>query len=234
MVKPYYEQDGITIYHGDCREELPKLHYAVLLTDPPYGISLGSNGHFSERFIEGDHSQAVGSFAIADAERRGVPALVFADPVLPWPGVWKQCLVWDKGEAVGSGGDPKSCWRFDWEVIQCARTGALQGGRESSVLHYPVRPFAPEYDFRFHPCQKPVSLLSYLMRRVGDLGTIADPFAGSGSTLVAAKNLGRRAIGIEIEERYCEIAAQRLSQGVLFGVNVTDCMTFSRPKVSLP
>lgn len=214
-MKPYYQHAEIAIYHGDAREILPAIDYSLLLTDPPYGIQLSSNGdHFSKRNVAGDHSQDLGKFAVAHAEKRGVPALVFSDPGMPWPGQWKQCLVWDKGEAVGSGGDPKSCWRFDWEAIQCARTGVLTGGRESSILRFPVRPFAPEYDFRFHPCQKPVAVLEYLLRRLGGSGLMVDPFIGSGSSLVAAKNLGRCAVGIEIEEKYCETAARRLSQEV--------------------
>jgi DNA modification methylase len=214
-MKPYYEHAGITIYHGDCREILPSLAYDALLTDPPYGIGLRSNGHFSARNVVGDHSQMLGEFARANAEARGVVAIMFANPLKPWSGEWKQHLVWDKGEAVGSGGDPKSCWRMDWELIQCARIRELVGGRDSSVLRFHVRAFAPEYDFRFHPCQKPTALLRYLLLRMGDIGTVADPFMGSGSTLVAAKNLGRTAIGIEVEERYCEIAAKRLAQEVM-------------------
>lgn len=133
----------------------------------------------------------------------------------PWPGKWRQHLVWEKGEHVSGGGDPATCWKPSWELIQVRNTGILSGPREGSVLRFA----ANKLDYKYHPSPKPVNLLAYLIRKVSSCedDTVLDPFCGSGTTLVAAKNLGRRAIGIEIEERYCEIAADRLRQGVLWG-----------------
>jgi site-specific DNA-methyltransferase (adenine-specific) len=118
--------------------------------------------------------------------------------------------VWDKGEHVAGGGDIATTWKPTWELIQIARTRPLTGRRDSAVLRFP----AVTIDYDLHPSPKPVSLMRYLLRKAGH-GTILDPFMGSGSTLVAAKDSGLRAIGIEIEERYCEIAASRCSQEVL-------------------
>jgi len=98
----------------------------------------------------------------------------------------------------------------DWELIQVANNGPLNGSKESGVLRWPVS----SGSFADHPCQKPLGLVRKLINKHGGT-TILDPFMGSGTTLRAAKDLGRRAIGIEIEERYCEIAVKRLQQSVL-------------------
>lgn len=220
-MKPYYEHGGITIYHGDCLGILPQLFVSpslpdLVLTDPPYGICLDSHGtHFKERTITGDNDQLSGQLIVWLCDAAAWPLIIFCDPLHPFNGEWRQALVWDKGACVGSGGDPEKCWRFEWEMIQIARLPKLNGGRDCSVLRFPVRAFAPEFDFKFHPAQKPIPLLAYLISKTTQEGqTVTDPFCGSGSTLVAAKKLGRKAIGIEIEEKYCEIAAKRLSQEV--------------------
>ena len=218
-VKPYYEEDGIAIVHGDCRELLPLFGVVDLaLTDPPYGIGLDNHdktGKFRSSKtcrIVGDNDISVGTWALKFLEDIDCAVIAFASPHMPWPGEWRQRLVWSKGGAVGGGGDISTCWKFDWELIQVARTGKLNGARDSSVLRYSVTPA----DLEYHPAQKPLPLLSYLIRKSTEEGdTLIDPFMGSGSTLLSAKNMGRRAIGIEIEEKYCEIAAKRLSQGVL-------------------
>lgn len=214
-VRPYYEEAGITIYHGDCREILPTLPKVdLVLTDPPYGIGL-SDLHFGKSakdraiLIANDHSQ---EFGVAVLHRFiNDPCIVFSSPMLPWPGKWSQFLVWDKGAAAGGGGDVESEWKRTWELIQVRNLGVLSGSRDSAILRFKV----PQH--KLHPCEKPVSLICYLAGKQRSAGNILDPFCGSGTTLVAAKNLGRRAIGIEIEERYCEIAANRLRQGVLWG-----------------
>ena len=211
---PYYEQDGITIYHADCRDVLPTLEAGsidLVLTDPPYGIGLeehGRNGY--DWSITGDDDQEVGQ-SVIDWCRKW-PVIAFASPKKPWSGEWRQHLVWDKGPAVGGGGDPATCWKSTWELIQVSGTSPLNGPRDSAVLRY----WIGQTNYQDHPCQKPVSLLRYLiLKTTVDSALVLDPFMGVGSSLRAAKDLGRRAIGIEIEERYCEIAAKRLQQAVL-------------------
>jgi DNA modification methylase len=214
---PYYADDLVTIYHGDALDVLSRLMGRLLIvTDPPYGIGLANHGHANFRRrrvsweIAGDHDQTLGQSAIDLAASLDWPTIAFAHPMRPWSGTWRQHLVWDKGGAFGGGGDPLTCWKQTWELIQVSRTGELSGPRDSAVLR-----FQPDKaDYALHPSPKPVELLRYLIGKVADL-PVVDPFMGLGSAVRAAKDLGRRAIGIEIEERYCEIAAQRCSQEVL-------------------
>lgn len=114
--------------------------------------------------------------------------------------------MWDKGEHTGMG-DLSLPWKPDYEVIFVLGTG-FTGRRTSSILRH-LAPSPAKSRGRWHPTEKPVSVLVTLLAKCPP-GTIADPFAGSGSTLVAAKLQGRRAIGVEVDERYCEIAARRL------------------------
>lgn len=211
---PYYDDGQITIYHGDCREILPLIELGsidLVLTDPPYGIRLEEHGRTGIDYsIIGDTDQSIGIHALEAFST--LPVIAFASPQKPWPGTWRQFLVWDKGPAVGGGGDLETCWKFSWELIQIARTAKLNGQRDGSVLRFWVNP----QNSKDHPAAKPVSLLRYLIDKTTTArALILDPFMGSGTTLRAAKDLGRRAIGIEIEKRYCEIAAKRLRQSVL-------------------
>jgi DNA modification methylase len=131
------------------------------------------------------------------------------------PKGFKSVLVWDKSELAGMG-DLEFPWKLCHEEIYVYGNEFIGTRRDSSVLDFPLRPpwtKHPDSVSGQHPNEKPLSLMSYLISRC-PAGEILDPFMGSGTTLVAAKNLGRRAIGIEIEEKYCEIAAKRLSQKV--------------------
>jgi site-specific DNA-methyltransferase (adenine-specific) len=127
-----------------------------------------------------------------------------------WAGKWRQFLVWEKGEHVSGGGDPLTCWKPNWELIQIRNTPELIGRRDGAVLRFQ----ADKEDYTRHPSPKPVSLIRYLLNKFVGVETILDPFMGSGTTLLAARLEGRQATGIEINERYCEAAAKRLSQGV--------------------
>lgn len=214
MAKPYYEHDGITIYHGDCREILPHLaRPALFITDPPYGIALANHGKKDGRRrrtdfdIVGDVDGTLGQSVIDRLQNYAL--IAFASPMRPWRGAWDQFLCWDKGLAVGGGGDPGSRWKFTWELIQIARLGRLEGGRDGSVIRSTMLPM----NSADHPAEKPEHLCRYLIGKTAH-EVVIDPFVGTGTTLVAAKQLRRCAIGIEIEERYCEIAAKRLSQEV--------------------
>lgn len=213
---PYYEDSAVVIYHGDCREVLPGVTADVVVTDPPYGIALRNgdvDGHRSDRdfVVIGDDNQSVGLWVLEWAMRRNLCTVVFASPWRPWPGRWRNLIVWDKGGAVGGGGDIKMCLKRSWELIQVFGNGPMNGPRIESVWRFPVTPT----DTQAHICAKPIMLMSALIDRFSTTGTILDPFMGSGTTLRAAKDLGRKAIGIEIEERYCEIAAKRMQQEVL-------------------
>jgi len=216
LPKPYYSEDGITIYHADCRAILPDLEPVdLVLTDPPYGIGLANHdttrktnrsGTWS---VVGDDS-TVGQEVIDFCFERKFPLVAFASPKARWRGSWRQELIWDKGEAVGGGGDISTTWKMTHELILYAGTGTLCGSRTGSVLSFPVT----QSQFPLHPTEKPVALCVYLLGRFAPT-TVLDPFMGSGTTLVAAKLDNRKGVGIEIEERYCEIAANRLRQGVL-------------------
>jgi site-specific DNA-methyltransferase (adenine-specific) len=214
-VKPYYEQDGITIYHGDTLELLRILPgYTAIVTDPPYGIALenhGMQGSHGWTTVAGDADIRAGVAVCEMAARVRVPMIAFASPWKPWPGYWPNLLVWDKGGAVGGGGDTATTAKRTWELIQ-ARNVACRNGRPESVWRYPLT----QNMLALHPTQKPEALMLRLIREfVEPEHQVFDPFMGSGTTLVAAKRLGRKAVGVEIEERYCEIAAKRLAQGAL-------------------
>lgn len=207
---PYYEDEWVTIYHGDCRDVA--VDADVLVTDPPFGISYESGRPREDgnpNSITGDDSTAARDWAIGVHGRAA--ALVFGSWKVPRPAGTRAVLVWDGGGALGMG-DLSIPWKPCWQEIYVIGAG-FDGPRTSGVLRYPaVQSMAA--NGRVHPHEKPVDLMGELVAKCPP-GTIIDPFMGSGTTLVAAKNLGRRAIGIEIEERYCEIAAERCSQGVL-------------------
>jgi site-specific DNA-methyltransferase (adenine-specific) len=218
-VTPYYQEDGITIYHGDCRDVLPGLASAdVLLTDPPYGVAYQSNKGVGQ----GTNPITNDGTRLSLALYRQVIPMISAGHVLwftrwdAWPDVWtllgqyfpiRGLLIWDK-ESPGMG--DLNHWGPSYEMIASVGSGKTVGSRDGSIFRcQTVSPIK-----RRHPTEKPIRLLTYLLQKLtGEV--ILDPFVGSGSTLEAAKDLGRRAIGIEIEERYCEIAAKRLSQKVL-------------------
>jgi hypothetical protein len=211
-MKPYFvdERAGITIYHGDCREVLP-VDADVLVTDPPYGIaySSGWDGKFSGHKIRSDESSALRDLVLGWWFPR--PALVFGTWKTPTPLETRALLIWEKGMHVGMG-DLSMPWKPNFELIYVLGSG-YAGHRGSGVLRHDAP--SPNFVAQFHPTEKPLALMLDLVRKC-PAGKILDPFMGSGATLRAAKDLGRTAIGIEIEERYCEIAAKRLAQEVMF------------------
>jgi site-specific DNA-methyltransferase (adenine-specific) len=213
-VTPYYSHGGIEIYHGDCRELLPSLWFGVdlLLTDPPYGIGYdarGGGGPAAPRRVY-DLPTVAGDDAPFDPRpllAAGAKAIIwggnhFADK-LPPTSSW---LVWDKREGVA----PNS-------FADCELAWSNLGGPARLYHHLwlGMLKASEKGEERVHPTQKPVALMKWCLSMAPEAQLILDPYAGSGPTLKAAKELGRRAIGIEIEERYCEIAANRLSQEVL-------------------
>jgi site-specific DNA-methyltransferase (adenine-specific) len=220
---PYYSDDSVTIYHGDALYAVETLRACdTLLTDPPFFMPAQQYAGRAESW-----ERCWGDTSILRSWWEGVVAAyrplvrghfltfcddesyaVFYPPVYArWPNVG--CLIWDKN-APGMG----TAWRHAHEMIIAARprNAHWTGGAKSDVLQFRPVPSAK----RCHPVDKPVDLLADLIGpTTPEGGLVLDPFMGGGSTLVAAKNLGRKAIGIEIEERYCEIAAQRCRQEVL-------------------
>lgn len=212
-MKPYYDDGTVTIWHGDCREiDAWNIAGGVMVTDPPYGIAYES-GQFGTlpRSIEGDADTSVRDEVLDRWAPR--PALVFGTWRRARPTATRMVLVWDTKGALGMG-DLSIPWKPSHQEIYVLGSGFM-GQRTSDVLCYaPVQSTAA--NGRVHPHQKPVELMSDLIQKCPPLADIVDPFMGSGSTLAAAKSCGRRAIGVEIEERYCEIAAKRCAQGVLW------------------
>jgi DNA modification methylase len=214
-VKPYYDDGTVTIYHGDCREILPMLSADVLITDPPYGIDYASNqvGRFQGQRIANDADVSLRDAVLADWAG---PAAVFGSWKRPRPAATHTILTWDKGEASGMG-DLSVPWRPNTEEIYIIGKG-WRGHRGSSVIRdTSVVTWSGDGPSgkRLHPNEKPIPLLRQIIEKAPDHPVVLDPFVGSGTTLRAAKDLGRKAIGIEIEERYCEVAARRCAQDVL-------------------
>lgn len=214
-LKPYYEEPGITIYHGDCREILPQLNPVdLLLTDPPYGIKEAAGKNKSRGGIVPSRDYGNETWDSERATDAVLLGLGLAKHSIIWGGNYYAdllkagpCwLVWDK-ENSGDFADCELAWTSFKQAVRIKRhrwNGMLRKHREE----------------RFHPTQKPLDLMTWCIT-IADkhfpngVETIVDPFMGSGTTVRAAKNLGRKAIGIEQNEKYCEIAANRLRQGVL-------------------
>ena len=208
LPKPYYEDEehGIVIYNADCRDILPHLPKVdLLLTDPPYGI--GEHGgkcrtrgkpipnHVSMGWDNATPATQVFEMMFSRSDHQLIwGGNYFTDKGLPPKMGW---LYWDKC----MGGDFS-----DGELAFTSRDSALK------AITLPRSSFGNE-----HPTQKPLALMLWCLGFFPKAQTVLDPFMGSGTTLVACKQLGRHCIGIEIEESYCEIAAKRLSQGMLFG-----------------
>ncbi len=226
MTAPYYSDDSVTLYLGDCLEVCEWLAADVLVTDPPYGRGWTSGSGMTNGEGRGRGSVANGGIANDnDTSVRDIalelwlmmprderPAVVFGDPLVKRPADAVQALAYHKAADSGIKG-ARAGHRRDLELIYLCGTGWPVGvGGASSVLRSSSWVAGPTTYRYGHPHAKPLDLLEYLIALRP--GTIADPFAGSGSTLVAAKALGRKAIGVELDERYCEIAARRLAQDV--------------------
>lgn len=218
----YYQDDLITLYHGDCREETGWVLADVLVTDPPYGVAMRSStmGGTKPDQIAGDddvaaRDQAVALWQSADVNKKGPlrsrPAIIFGSWRMPRPaGDIRQMLIWHKGAAKP--GWRTAAWYPAHEEIYVLGDGWV-GTPEGTVYRTttPQDGASGLVATTGHPTPKPVGLMERLIAHAPD-GRIADPFAGSGSTLIAARNLGRSAVGVELEERHCEGIARRLSQ----------------------
>jgi site-specific DNA-methyltransferase (adenine-specific) len=217
----YYQDDAVTLYHGDCREVTAWLAADVLVTDPPYGIRWESRYGDARKGTKDQLRQSDIIASDGDTTCRDEvlnlwgkrPAIAFGSWRIDRPAGIRSLLIWHKEGAYS--GPCNGAFFNNHEEIYVLGDGAW---RKSAP---PLRSVITTHEHRSsatreigHPTPKPVGVMEKLIDRCPP-GTIADPFAGSGSTLVAAKSLGRRAIGVEIDERYCEIAARRLAQDVL-------------------
>lgn len=243
-VKPYFEEDGITIYHADCRDILPSIDASVTITDPPYGETNLDFDVWDGKWLEMLLPDSIWCFGTLR---------MFVDHASEFQAAgWHlaQDVIWEKHNGSGFLNDRfrrvheqvAQFYRGEWKNIihvpqftndAQARTVRKKGRPahwhgETGPVNYISHDGGPrlmrsviharsEHGRAFHPTQKPLDILKPLIEYscAPEFGIVLDPFAGSGSTLVAAKALDRQAIGIEVNEKYCEIAAKRLSQKTL-------------------
>ena len=209
-MKPYYQDDWVTIYHGDCREILPELPKVdLVLTDPPYGLSWSGTGFKKQPLLNHLDAAKWDKKPNADLIKKVMSAGFYktiwgfnylADLIGPSNG----CLVWDKM----TGKNPFA----DGELAFSDTVGTMR------IYHHQWCGAFKDSERGIkneHPTQKPIQLMAWCISLAPKAEIIIDPFMGSGTTLRAAKDLKRHAIGIEIEEKYCEIAARRMSQEVM-------------------
>lgn len=214
-MKPYYEHNGIVIYHGDCREILPSLSADLLCTDPPYGIGADRNLRANTQHgkaLAPSRDYGVGNWDSKPPSRWTVDLMREATRYqVIWGGNYfelppaKCWLVWDKENGTNGYADCELAWTNLDKAVRRKKyqwMGMLQEHMDAK-------------EPRLHPTQKPLEVMQWAIKQAPEeCSTVLDPYAGSGTILIAAKNLGKSAIGIEIEEKYCEIAAKRLSQEV--------------------
>lgn len=203
-VAPYYRDDAVVIFNADCMEIVPHIPKAcLLLTDPPYGIGADTHEGQAEHGWKqwgssGWDSEKPDSATLAAMIAAATKAIIWGGnyfglpPSMGW-------LVWNKVQRGFSLADGELAWTSEnraLRIFDYARGKATAEGRG-------------------HPTQKPLALMTWCIGLAGDVKTILDPFCGSGTTGRAAKDLGRKCVMIEREERYCEIAALRMQQEVL-------------------
>lgn len=216
----YYQDDHVTLYHGDCiAEHREWLDADVLVTDPPYGMNYVDR---QGARIANDAGTEARDSALSSWGNRA--ALVFGTWKIVRPLNVSQVLIWDKWGGGGTVGKPTSPWAYTHEEIYVMgdwpklRPGgrAREGGKPfvgSGVIRV-ANYNTNRNDRPDHPTPKPIPLMESLVEKCPP-GVVADPFSGSGATLIAARNLGRKSIGVELEEKYCEIIAKRLDQQVI-------------------
>lgn len=219
-MKVYYEHAGITIYHGDCRELLASLLCDVMIVDPPYDARTHAGARSrgdTESKIDFAPLDVVATVPLLLAStKRWIVAFCTMEMIAGYQrasgDAWVRAGFWRRpdgapqftGDRPGTPGDAIA-------IMHKAGKKRWNGGGQHGYWECGV-----ERTDRAHPAQKPIALMRHLVADFSDTGeTILDPFMGSGTTLVAAKSLNRKAIGIELEEKYCELAASRLSQEAL-------------------
>lgn len=233
---PYYDRDGITIYCGDCLEVMPGLDgtFDAVITDPPYGIGYESNWKTQ---LDGTSRETENSFG---DDKVNTDWLVPAFELIKDVGFVYVFTRWDVINLLTAAmvdAKFKVVQRLVWnklhwkmgdlhyygsqleDIVFCVKGRPnLQWEKRQGNLYNFSSFYLPEGQVN-HPTQKPVALIkSFILDAVDSLGAIIDPFMGSGTTLVAAQNEGRRAVGIEISEDYCKIAVERLRQPSFFSI----------------
>jgi site-specific DNA-methyltransferase (adenine-specific) len=212
-VKHYYQDEWATLYLGDCREVLPAVDAQIVITDPPYNVGISYGGGTDDSRGATEYEDWCHEwFTIANATpgrciaiTPGIVNVAMWLRLFPHP-TW--ILAWWKPAAMG-----RSPVGFcNWEPI--ILYGKPRGDKRVDVIRAPIRPSG---EYGGHPCPKPTGWATgQIAVLAGADDVVMDPFMGTGTTLLAAKESGRKSIGIEIEESYCEIAAKRLDQGVLW------------------
>lgn len=212
MIKPYYQDDYVTLYHGDCKDILPHLEPVdLVLTDPPYGIgeAAGANKSRGKMAVAKDYgdnnwdNEPIAQDLIDQLITQ--PAIVFGGNyyAMPPSPCW---LVWDKHITR------------DFADCELAWTNLPGAVRKIDYLWNGCMKKRPEQ--RWHPTQKPLDVMKWCIAQADTklkktVATILDPFAGAGTTLRAAKDMNRKSIGIEREQKYCDVIVKRLRQEVL-------------------
>ena len=214
----YHSQDGIRIFCGDNRIIAPQLgQYDLLLTDPPYGIDADNR----KRALSRGNRAAPTDYGESnwDSEPAGDDVLAMMMAKAKWQIIWggnyyalppkRGWLVWDK---MGKADTDFATCELAWTNLKmsCRRIRYLWSGYWQGNM--------AEKEVRWHPTQKPQPVMEWALGFVPECKTLLDPWMGSGTTLIAARAKGMQADGIEINEKYCEAAKQRLSQGVLLAV----------------
>lgn len=214
-MKPYYEHGGITIYHASCEDVMPTLgRFDLLLADPPYGIGESTKRANTRGRMHGSKAPLLKDYGENSWDEQVVPmaTLNMARNLATWQIIWggnyyelPPCigpLIWDK-ENSGDFADGEMAWNNLGKALRIKRhlwNGMIRKGQEE----------------RFHPTQKPLDVMLWALSQAPDtVRTVIDPWMGSGTTLRACKDTGKECVGIDREERFCEISAMRLEQEVL-------------------
>jgi site-specific DNA-methyltransferase (adenine-specific) len=211
-VNPYYQDDAVTIYHGDCRDVLPGLTADSVFADPPYGAGkAGWDDAVPDGWIH--LLPAVAPVAAITPGQRNVLSLP--------PRIGDLFYRWTLAPVIANATVRGDLGFGNWiPVLLYTREGVSLYGPRQDTKTFSIRGVMPD-----HPSPKPIGVMRWVLSCLPG-ASVVDPFCGSGSTLRAAKDIGRRAIGIEIEERYCEIAARRCAQEVL------DLGVYTRPEAA--
>lgn len=214
-MKPYYKDEWVTIYNGNSNLILPELKkFDLLLTDPPYGIGESSNKIKSRQRSETGKSKSLANqrdYGEFDWDEKPVDDWVMmlarslCDKQIIFGGNYYQLpptkcwLIWDKVNGDNDFADCELAWTNLDKAVRMKHhqwNGMLRKGKEA----------------RFHPTQKPLEVMAWALKQAGDVESVLEPWMGSGTTLRACKDAHIKCTGIEMNEQYCEIAAERMSQ----------------------